>query len=374
MERHDVAIVGAGIAGLSLAWHLLRAGKSVVVLEQSAKAEGASTRNFGMVWVVGQPNGDVQDIAFRSRHLWQEAADDLGFWISDRGSLTLAYEALEFDVLHEFLTETNGEFGRFLITPEEVSARCPGVRLENLKGALYSPTEKGVDPREVVHAAAQTLTQRGIDIRFNSSVVAVEPKCVRLATGEEVQADKIVVCPGPKLFDLFPNECEHAGLTPSRLQMMRLKPVSSDVPALEIHLCAGLTLAHYANFRNCSSLLKLKEFHRSKWPIQVERGIHVLVAEHSDGTITVGDSHEYGRGLSAYRDESTDEAILNAMDEFLPRDRYEVVQRWEGTYNTHSTLPYWWQSLQDSVWALNLFGTGMTLSFGLTERLSKELI
>ena len=47
MHRYDVAIVGAGIAGLSLAWHLSKAGKSVIVLDKSARAEGASVRNFG---------------------------------------------------------------------------------------------------------------------------------------------------------------------------------------------------------------------------------------------------------------------------------------------------------------------------------------
>lgn len=374
MKRYDVAIVGAGIAGLSFAWHLHRAGKSVVLLEQSARAEGASTRNFGMIWVVGQPSGDIRDLAFRSRELWQEAADDLEFWIRDRGSLSLAYETIEAAVLKEFLSETSGEHGRAWLTPEEVLERCSNVRFEGLQGALYSPTEKGVDPREVVHCAADKLAAGGVDIRFDSHVTAIEPRCVRLVTGEEVFADKIVVCPGPKLFDLYPNECRQAGLTQCRLQMMRMRPVSAETPRIETHLCAGLTLSHYANFRNCPSLPALKELHKAKWPLQIERGIHVLVAEHEDGTITVGDSHEYGRSLAAYRDESTDEAILEAMDEFLPRDKYEVTQRWEGIYNTHSTLPYWWQPLQDSVWAFNLFGTGMTLSFGLTERLVKELI
>ncbi|MEQ1823610.1 MAG: TIGR03364 family FAD-dependent oxidoreductase [Fimbriimonadaceae bacterium] len=374
MGRYDVGIVGAGIAGLSLAWHLQRAGKRVVVLEQSAVAMGASVRNFGMLWIIGQPTVELHDLALRSRELWAEAADTLGFWIQTQGSLTLAYEPLELEVLREYMASNGGAYARELLSPGELSERFPFVRSDRLQGGIYSPTEAGVDPREVVHQCASALSTLGVDVRFDCAVSRIQPGQVELSSGDVVQADKIVVCPGPALYSLYPAACQSAGLLSCQLQMLRLTAVSGDAQPLGIHLCAGLTLGHYANFRQCPSLPALREFHLQKWPEQMKQGIHVLVAEHADGTITVGDSHAYGRGGAPYRDDSIDEAILDAMDEFLPRNRYQVTKRWTGTYNTHATLPYWWQSLGDSIWGLNLFGTGMTLSFGLTERLSQQLI
>ncbi len=374
MDRWDFAIIGAGIAGLSLAWHLNKAGKRVLILEKSAQAQGASVRNFGMVWVVGQPTSELQEIAFRSRELWEQAADECNFWIRKCGSLTLAYENVEQQVLQEFLESTSHSNDRVLLSKEAVLSQFPFVRGENLKGGLLSPTEAAVDPREVVHAVANRLLKAGVDFRFDTTVTNIETGQLISSNGEVFHADKIIVCPGPDLYSVLPKECDQAGLIQTRLQMLRLRPIDESVSPLGIHLCAGLTLGHYANFRDCPSLQHVQDLHRTKWVRQIELGIHVLVAEHSDGTISVGDSHHYGRSLTPYRDDQTDEAILEAMDEFLPRENYQVVQRWEGTYNTHPKLPYWWKSIGESVWALNLFGTGMTLSFGLTERLAQEIM
>jgi glycine/D-amino acid oxidase-like deaminating enzyme len=63
MRFYDDAVIGAGILGLAHAYHLARRGRKVVVLERDRGAMGASVRNFGMLWPIGQPPGVLRDLA-----------------------------------------------------------------------------------------------------------------------------------------------------------------------------------------------------------------------------------------------------------------------------------------------------------------------
>jgi D-hydroxyproline dehydrogenase subunit beta len=98
----DVAIVGAGIVGLAHALAAAKQGLKVVVFERNPRAVGASIRNFGTIWPIGQPIGSLYDRALRSRDIWLEVAPKAGFYLDRCGSLHLAYRQDEMDVLQEF--------------------------------------------------------------------------------------------------------------------------------------------------------------------------------------------------------------------------------------------------------------------------------
>ncbi|MBL8067389.1 MAG: TIGR03364 family FAD-dependent oxidoreductase [Armatimonadetes bacterium] len=372
--KHDAAIIGAGIAGLSLAHTLHRQGKRIVVLEKSAIAQGASVRNFGMVWPLGHPVGHVRTLAMRSREIWLEVAREAGFWANPRGSLTLAYEEVEEQVLHEFMdiAEHNPSVGR-LISAEQAQKISPAVKSDGLKLALHSTQEVCVDPREAVHVLARHLAAKGIEIRFGTPVSSVGPGAVKLAGGGCVEAENVIVAAGPDLRDLLPSVGPQDGLRRCTLQMMRFAPKSRNWPTMGAHLCAGLTLGHYANFADCPSIGALRAFHQERWPLQVEHGIHVLVSQHADGSLTVGDSHDYGESASPYLSAKVESAILEALDQFLDWSEFSVAERWFGHYNTSPGRFYSWRQVDHGVWSLNLFGTGMTLSFGVAELVVSSL-
>ena len=104
----DVAIVGAGILGLAHAYLAARAGKSVVVFDRNPRAMGASVRNFGMIWPIGQPHGVMHQTALRSRSLWLELLQAARLPYRPHGSLHVLYRQDEVEVVKEFVERAPG--------------------------------------------------------------------------------------------------------------------------------------------------------------------------------------------------------------------------------------------------------------------------
>ncbi len=71
MHRSAI-VVGAGIVGLATAKALALRGYKVTVLERTEKAVGASIRNFGMIWPIGQPEGALYERALLSKNIWKK--------------------------------------------------------------------------------------------------------------------------------------------------------------------------------------------------------------------------------------------------------------------------------------------------------------
>src|SRR5262245_41418040 len=148
---YDVGVVGAGILGMAHAYHLARRGLRVIVFERHARAQGASVRNFGMIWPIGQPLGPMYRLARRSRELWLEVLQASGLWHTSCGSLHVAYHEDEVQVLREFAAEAVlQDCPCELWTAAQVVAHCPAVRSEGLRAGLWSPIEVGVDPRQII--------------------------------------------------------------------------------------------------------------------------------------------------------------------------------------------------------------------------------
>ncbi len=101
----NAIIIGAGIVGLATARALAVRGCKVTVFERSQQAVGASVRNFGMVWPIGQPTGEMYETALRSRAIWKKSCTEAGIWHNENGSLHLAYHDDEWAVLEEFVAE-----------------------------------------------------------------------------------------------------------------------------------------------------------------------------------------------------------------------------------------------------------------------------
>lgn len=363
--KFDVAVVGGGIVGLAIAYTAAKRGSKVAIFERHPKAQGATVRNFGMVWPVGQP-ADTFVRAMRAREVWLELAQKAGFWAKPWGSLHLAYHEDELHVLEEFIATTRHVgYKCQMLTPLETISRSSLVNPVGLEGAMYSSTEVNVDPREATEAIHQYLQkQLGVQIFYNTVITNISHPHLA-SNADEWQAENIFVCSGADFETLYPEVFKNSGMTKCKLQMLRTTPQPRGWE-LGPNLAAGLTLQHYNSFAHCESLQLLKKRLAKELPEYNRWGIHVLVSQTSLGELTLGDSHEYGFDLSPFDKNQINDLILKYLRKFLKLPNFEIAETWHGIYPKLPGKTEFIAHPESGVTIVNgLSGAGMTLSFGL---------
>src|SRR5665213_2364137 len=301
-------VIGAGIVGLAMARALSLNDYRVTVIERSGHAVGASVRNFGMIWPIGQPDGKMYDRAIRSRSIWKEIAEKGGFWHDECGSIHLAYNADEWQVLQELQDEfTKNERPVRLMSPKEIGEKINGVNPANLIGGLYSATEMIIDPREAIASIPSYLSEKfGVHFIWNKNVNSVEESKAWIGN-EFIMADIICICSGADFESLYPSIFSELKIAKCKLQMMRFISENSGF-RIGTALCGGLSLIHYESFKVAPSLPALIRKYENELSEYLQSGIHVMVSQNERGELTVGDSHEYGLTFSPF-----DEAKINKL-------------------------------------------------------------
>jgi FAD dependent oxidoreductase TIGR03364 len=373
-DRTEIAVVGAGVVGLAHAYLAARSGRRVVVFERNPLASGASVRNFGMIWPIGQPSGRLHEMALRSRELWIEILDEARLPHFQTGSLHVAYRDDEALVGREFNDRAPSlGYDTAWLSPDETLARTGALRREGLLGALWSPTEMIVDPRQVIRELPVFLSERyGVEFRFDTAVQRVGTSFLE-AGGQRWQADTIIVAVGDDFQTLLPECFRDSGVTRCKLQMMRTV-AQPDGWRLGPSLAFGLTFNHYPTFRVCSSLGALTARIAAETPALERWGIHVMVAQNPSGELTIGDSHEYGLAVDVFDKPEVSRLILDYAARFLRAPTLEIAQQWHGVYAKHADHTYMRAAPMPGVEMVTVTsGVGMTMSFGIAEESCRAL-
>ena len=371
--RADIAIIGAGIVGLAHALAAARRGYRTVLFERTPHAQGASIRNFGMIWPIGQSPGPIHQRALRTRQSWLELAPKANIWLAETGSLHLAYADDEFAVLSEFaaLAPDLG-YQVELLDQDAVLTRSQAVQASGLKGGLWSPSELCVDPRQAIAALPTYLEHEyGVSLRFSTPVHHID--LPRLHTPQEVwEVDRAIVCSGTDFESLYPDLFAQSGLTRCKLQMMRTVP-QPDNWRLGPMLAAGLTLRHYAAFKRCRTLNTYTQRITAEHPEFDRWGIHVMASQNGRGEVIIGDSHEYGWTVDPFDKSEIDQLVLGYLQTFLSAPSLEIAQHWHGIYAKHPDQADFIAEPATGVKIVNgVSGAGMTTSFGLAEEVLAE--
>ncbi|HLH91806.1 MAG TPA: glycine oxidase ThiO [Xanthobacteraceae bacterium] len=166
----DVAIVGAGVVGLSVGWRLAASGLNVALFERDEAGAGATGAATGMLAAATElePGGeDLLALALESQRLWPqfraelegESGIDLDY--RDEGTLTVALGREEVARLR-FRHDLQKRAGLATNWLDGAAARAlePGLRPAVTAG-IFCPDDHQVDPRRLVPALRNALAARG---------------------------------------------------------------------------------------------------------------------------------------------------------------------------------------------------------------------
>jgi FAD dependent oxidoreductase TIGR03364 len=366
----DVGIVGAGIVGLAHALSAARRGHRVTVFERGRAAAGASVRNFGMVWPIGQPAGDRHAIALESRAVWLELGREAGLWVNPCGSIHLAHRDDEWAVLEEFgRAAPDLGYTCALWTRGEVLERTDAANHDRLIGGLFSPTELAVNPRAVIRTLPEWLARRfGVRFEFGTAITGIGPGWVRSADGLCWDLDRTIVCGGADFETLFPEVFRAPGLRRCKLQMLATA-AQPDGWRLGPHLASGLTLRHYASFAVAPSRAAVCDRVAAETPELDRFGIHVMASQDDAGEVILGDSHEYDDAISPFDKAEIDALILRELRRVIRLPDWTIARRWHGVYVRHEERSVFEAEPMPGVHIrTGVGGAGMTMALGLAER------
>jgi dimethylglycine dehydrogenase len=180
MKTHVKAlVVGGGAVGTSIAYHLARAGwDDVMLLERDELTSGSTWHAAGLLpyFNMSYATTHIHDYSIKFyKTLEAETGLDAGFFVV--GNLRMAQTEERMDEYRVYATtaETCGVPYEWM-TPSEIKARWPLIRTDDLKGAIYHPTDGYINPADVTMAMAKGARQRGVAIERKWQADAFEWK------------------------------------------------------------------------------------------------------------------------------------------------------------------------------------------------------
>ena len=231
----DVIIVGGGVIGCSIAYHLGLAGVRSTVLERTGIASGASGVAAGMLTAATTRPGPLLDLNLASLKMFPDTlkalheASGIDPEYITAGTLRVAFTEQEADELQATTPLLKKYMEADWVKADDVLQTEPSLSREVL-GALYTPTERQVRSHRLTQAYAQAAAhaQRLASFRIGVTVTGLTYQGervtgVRLSDGTHVSADHVVIAAGAWSGALTEGIGVHVPVRPVRGQILSIQ-------------------------------------------------------------------------------------------------------------------------------------------------------
>ncbi len=188
-----VVVIGGGVAGCSLLYHLTKLGWTDVVLVEANELTSGSTWHAAGLCTQFIASYNLMGLLKYSLDLYRSLEAETGQAVDlhECGSLRLATDR---DRLDEFqhrrgIAEAVGVPFE-IVSRERAQELHPLADLSGVLGAAYLPSDGYVDPTGVTHALAKGAQSRGAEIRRHTAVNAIQREGTRWRVGADAALDE----------------------------------------------------------------------------------------------------------------------------------------------------------------------------------------
>lgn len=365
----DLIVVGGGVLGAFHAYHALKNGLKVALIEKDKAPQGATVRNFGQIVPSGM-NEKWQAYGRESLEIYKEIHARVDLTLRNQGTIYLASDPEEMQLLEE-LREINSakDYTSTLISRENCLKKYPGLRPDYIKSGLYFPQELTVEPRQMINRLLQAMVlEMGLTYKPFTSVLSCENTGPLVKTitacGQKLASSKVIICNGSEFKTLYPAIFAGSNMEIAKLQMMQTKvqPKSFQLPG---SVLTGTSIRRYEAFKECPSYKTIKDKERKNRP-EKKWSIHILFKQAMDGAVILGDSHEYASvensdSLGFDLKEEIDELMLKMAGQIFDLPSFEIAYRWYGTYAQCKTGELFEKTIDKNIHIVTgIGGKGMT--------------
>jgi 4-methylaminobutanoate oxidase (formaldehyde-forming) len=239
-----VVIIGGGISGCSVAYHLAKLGwTDIILLERKQLTSGTTWHAAGLIGQL-RASQNMTRLAKYSADLYVKLEEETGIATGMRqnGSITVALTHERKEEIYRQATLARAfDIDVNEISPEEVKNLYPHLNIADVVGAVHLPLDGQCDPANIAMALAKGARQRGAKIIENVKVTAVNEKDGRVtgvswAQGEDegtIETDLVVNCGGMWGRDLAARSgvtlplhaCEHFYIVTEAIENLSRLPV-----------------------------------------------------------------------------------------------------------------------------------------------------
>ncbi len=150
-KKFDLILIGAGVLGTFHAYHALKKGIKVLLLEKDQYPVNATVRNFGQCVPSGL-SSEWFEYGSRSTEIYNEIQKEFDITVRNNGSIYIASSEGEQNVLHDLKSIMDERaYQCDILSQHQCLEQWPDLRHDYVKEGLFFPQEVSVEPEKMIY-------------------------------------------------------------------------------------------------------------------------------------------------------------------------------------------------------------------------------